>query len=343
MRYPWTFGHDAEVTALAVSPHSAMCATGSKDGTIILWNMHSGLPAREWVGHPSSVRCLAFSPESGRLASSSSGIDGVIIWDVDTNEELSKLPWRKEPILTSVWAPDGTTIAAGTYLQSILVWDTTTRYGRRWYQPFCDNHAIKVLRYSPDSRFLASGHTNKFFLWNARTGKRVSEQNCAVPEDAVMDIAFDCRTERLATGSHRGMLDTWTIGSDISSSLSLHGMGGVQRVSFSPDGSLVSILDNGTSVVWTTYDGRSSVCSSDVPGLAIAVGPLGHVVASARADGSVALWSLRERQVLHTFRESSAPMMHILFSEDGKTLCCGASDGTVHIRRVPLLGLTSRV
>jgi WD40 repeat protein len=76
-------GHTDEVHAIALSPDGRTLASGSADGSVILWDLGSlqqlGDPIR---AHPGGVRSLAFSSDGRALASA--GADGdVVVWDVD--------------------------------------------------------------------------------------------------------------------------------------------------------------------------------------------------------------------------------------------------------------------
>src|SRR5262249_7606026 len=78
--------HPAAVRSVAHVPHTDLLATAS-DGTIRLWDVHSGKVARELAGgHPKEVRSVVVSPNGKWLVST--GPDTTRIWDVAAGAEL---------------------------------------------------------------------------------------------------------------------------------------------------------------------------------------------------------------------------------------------------------------
>ena len=58
-------GHDEDiVTQIIISPDSRWAATGSRDGTVIIWDLDSGCISQEWFAEDTGVHSLAFSPDS---------------------------------------------------------------------------------------------------------------------------------------------------------------------------------------------------------------------------------------------------------------------------------------
>ena len=74
-------GHTGPVTALAISPHGRLVATGSRDKTVRLWSMPEGKPLAVLSGHEGTVTGLAVHP-NGRLLVSSSMDGSVRIWNL---------------------------------------------------------------------------------------------------------------------------------------------------------------------------------------------------------------------------------------------------------------------
>lgn len=83
-------GHELAVIAVAVSPDSNFVATGSRDKSVKLWELHTGRELRSFLGHELSVTAVEFSPD-GKTLLSGSNDKTVRGWDVGTGKELFKI------------------------------------------------------------------------------------------------------------------------------------------------------------------------------------------------------------------------------------------------------------
>ncbi len=74
--------HTGSVYSVAFSPDRNTLATGGYDGTIRLWNAHTGQHIRTLTGHTGSVFSVAFSPDGNTIATGSA--DGtVLLWELN--------------------------------------------------------------------------------------------------------------------------------------------------------------------------------------------------------------------------------------------------------------------
>lgn len=90
-------GHTGPVTSLATHPDGSLLASGSKDTSIMLWDLRSGINISSFVdssnGHTGTVHSLAWRHNGYHLASA--GADGqLLIWDLraKSNTPLASIP-----------------------------------------------------------------------------------------------------------------------------------------------------------------------------------------------------------------------------------------------------------
>lgn len=84
-------GHTNGVLSVAFSPDAKVLASGSRDSTIKLWDVATGMLLRTLQGHALGVTALAFSPDGSQLASGAADA-GLLVWDVATGRRLQTLP-----------------------------------------------------------------------------------------------------------------------------------------------------------------------------------------------------------------------------------------------------------
>ncbi|MDO4629676.1 MAG: hypothetical protein Q4C70_10890 [Planctomycetia bacterium] len=94
-------GHSNSVECIACSPDSKYVVSGSRDGTIRIWEIEIGSSKGTLEGHE-DINAIAWSADGKRLLSS--GIyDKVILWDFAAQKEI----WRfSGKILSVQWSPD---------------------------------------------------------------------------------------------------------------------------------------------------------------------------------------------------------------------------------------------
>src|SRR5262249_5330780 len=65
-------------------------ATGSRDRTVILWDVQSGKQLHTLRGHEGEITCLSWSPD-GRWLATGSHDGSARLWDIKTGREVCRL------------------------------------------------------------------------------------------------------------------------------------------------------------------------------------------------------------------------------------------------------------
>src|SRR2546421_910548 len=85
-------GHSEVIMSLAFSPDGRICASGSRDQTIKLWDTQTGRLLRTLVGHNGRITSLVFSADGQTLASESAAGQSNAERDADNTDRL----WQVE-------------------------------------------------------------------------------------------------------------------------------------------------------------------------------------------------------------------------------------------------------
>lgn len=200
-------GHRDSVNGLAFSPDGQTIATGSDDGTVLLWNAETGNPERKLEGQTAAaVKTVAFSPDGRMLAS---GGGGISLWDVATGDRLRTLHGHKKWVNSIAFSPDGRMLASGGDDTMVRLWDVATGEHLHTLEETGTRvrSAVLSVDFSPDGRTLASGNWRYVYVWDVMTGglKRILEGHA----DRVNGVAFSPDGRTLASGSQDGTILLW--------------------------------------------------------------------------------------------------------------------------------------
>ena len=103
-------GHKHTITSIAFAPDGKTLASGSKDETVILWDLADKKPRATLGGHKDMVITVRFSPDSKAVASVSHD-NLILLWDAANGDKLSSLKGHDKDVRGLAFHPDGTTLA----------------------------------------------------------------------------------------------------------------------------------------------------------------------------------------------------------------------------------------
>jgi WD40 repeat protein len=229
------------------------------------------------------LQAIAFTADGRCLTIEDGGL--LRQWNPSNGNMLSSTPLSE---IETCWAfsQDGRFLASGS--NGISVWSVGDGELLGQHE---DPAWMTALRFSPDSRLIASGHDDhKVRLWDSQTGKLRHVFNGHY--DEISALAFSADGRFLATAAEDRLVLIWDTKT------------GIQA------GKLEGHTDRVDDLAWS---------------------PSGHRIASAGWDTSVRIWDPASEELLALLNGQGECVHAVRFTPDGKAIVCGDSNGFLRV------------
>lgn len=242
-------------------------------------------------------------------------------------------------------SPDSTTIASGSWGNTVQIWDAQTGLHVREIQNVIElkpndsgpkstpTDLFASIAFSPDGTTLAAGGLmGSVRIWDLRSGQ--SSAILTGHSGAIRSITYSPDGARVVSGSHDGTVRVWDarVPRQIAK-LDGHS-GGVWSVAYSPNGKQFASGSYDTTVrVWNAHAPRQFVTLEGHSGAvtSVAFSPDATKLASGSFDGTARIWDVLNNRHIATLERHSGGVTSLAWSPDGSILLVATIDGAARI------------
>ena len=336
------------VSTVTFSLDGALIAAGNWDAEVKVWNVQSQqcIFKTKREGRFDNAHQLLFSPDGQRLASSGGRYGAVYVWHPETGEQVAKFTFENvrekglRNFIPLAFSPDGNMLASASPENTFSLWDIDA--GER-IALFTGQHAapISALTFSPCGQFLVSmDKDGPAYEWDFKEGIATEQSSYAsVPltyagSSPRPKLIYLADGTLLAAGVSDNTLTVWDAKRGDKLGV-LRNEKRPYRISFSPKGSQLAIIDTDTIRTWNIGEpspqikvirGHTSVCGS------VKFSPDGQTLAAGYWSDEIHLRDVQKLERKVTFRSEGLDMVRSIdFSPCGNKLAATSYDKIVRI------------
>ena len=202
-------GHTAEVTAVAVTPDGRCAISASKDKTLKIWALDTGVELFTLVGHDDWVTAVAVTPDGQCAISASDSLEQKLkLWNLESRVELLVLQGHTGSIHAVAVTPDSKRVVSASADKTLKVWDLSS--GKELFT--LNNHTgeIYAVAVTPDGqRAISASLDNTLKLWDLKSGSEL--QTLHGHSTAVTSVAIISDGKRAISASADKTLKIWDL------------------------------------------------------------------------------------------------------------------------------------
>jgi WD40 repeat protein len=327
-------GHEKLVESLDMSRDGSLLTSASFDGTIKVWDFHTGKLLRTISDLNTSMYASRFNPGASSIVSASEG--RIDLWDTASGRKLSNIANNARPyrVVFNPKRPQIAYPAEGT----VKLFDLQEQ--RALSDLKSSETMVESVAFSPDGRWLVSGYSSgAIMLWDL--DGRAEPTSLSGYATRIDSVAISVDGAWIASGNRDPAIRIWNAESGRLAVTLLSENSEVQALAFSPNGRWLASAGQRSSPgaempveVWDFAVGKRvmRLCCAARTIEFLAFSPSGRWLAAGISEGSVKLWDLTSQREPVTLAPANRA---VAFAPDDSWVATGSRDNALSYWQLP--------
>jgi WD40 repeat protein len=327
-------GHLQGVGAFAFSPSDRLFASGSCDTTIRVMDLETGALLLPPMASGGVVYGLAFSPDSGTLASA--GSDGLVqLWRMPSGDQPT---WQEislgvDPAITAMaYSHDGRALLVACEDKTLRLRDSVNALPIGLISGFSE--CVTDIAVSSANGTVVCGAGCEIGIWNGQLSDK--PRIFRGHGKGVSCVAISRDGTRIVSGGGEKLAMLW----DAATPTWIRNFEGhaevLSTVAFSPNAKTIASADgSGRLLVWAIEGTQPRVeligHRSAVLAMSFSPDPEGALLATGDRDGGARLWNTQTGALVRAIFGHVSEITSVAFAPDGRFFATGSRDDLVRV------------
>lgn len=202
-------GHKDSVCDITIAPTGEKFCSCADDSHAKVWDLRTGDEERAFTGHGWDVKCCAWHPTKGLVATGSKDSQ-IKLWDPRASEAITTIFCHKNTVTQVAWSPSGQWLASASRDQLVMLMDVRTMSVRKVFK--AHQKEVTSLCWHPenDGLLASGGYDGALHFWGTQGSSKPIESLPLAHEGAIWSLAWHPLGHLLVSGSNDYSTRFWS-------------------------------------------------------------------------------------------------------------------------------------